>query len=173
MTNSLRRWVTWCHRTTGSSLGSMTSFQCSSRRLTCYVLEEVCQTPMNCQCSSNSMVLNTGWEKLVSKLFHLYPILIHGGIVFLTVSGDSNFNMGHTGLTVGGFTQPSVARNTDHQQSIKFWQRPMSAVHLACTKPVAVCFDQLQQVDKEFCTSIGEHYFRRRFHKYSRYTYIV
>ena len=172
MTNPLRRWVTWCYRTTGSSLGSMTSFQCSSRRLTCYVLEEVCQIPMNCQCSSNSMVLNTGWKKLVSKLFHLYPILIHGGIVFLTVSGDSNFNMGNTGLTVGGFTQPSVARNIISNPSNSDKGLCQRFIWLI-PKPVAVCFDQLQLVDKEFCTSIGKHYFIRRFRKYSRYTCIV
>lgn len=30
---------------------------------------------------------------------------------FFSVSGDANFSMKHTGLTIGGFTQPFVARN--------------------------------------------------------------
>ena len=32
-------------------------------------------------------------------------------ITFLTVSGDANFSMLSTNLTVGGFTQPGVARS--------------------------------------------------------------
>ena len=85
--------------------------------------------------------------------------------------GDSNFNMGHTGLTIGGFTQPSVARNIISNPSNSDKGLCQRFIWLV-PKPVAVCFDQLQQVDKDFCTSIGEHYFRR-FHKYSRYPYIV
>ena len=62
--------------------------------------------------------------------------------------------MGHTGLTVGGFTQPSVVKtiisnpsNSDKGLCQRFlWLVP---------KPVAVSFEQLQQVNKDFCTSIG------------------
>ena len=37
-----------------------------------------------------------------------------------TVTGDANFSMEKTALTVGGFTQPSVARNLwDQQASIE------------------------------------------------------
>ena len=70
------------------------------------------------------------------------------------VSGDSNFSMGHTGLTVGGFTQPTVARNivcnpgnSDKGLCQRFlWLLP---------KPKSVAFEELQKVDQGFCTSIG------------------
>ena len=71
------------------------------------------------------------------------------------MSGDANFEMKHTGLTIGGFTQPAVARslmelpaNADKGFSQRFlWCVP---------KPKIVLFDDLQRVDREFSASIGE-----------------
>ena len=71
------------------------------------------------------------------------------------VSGDANFTMKFTGLTVGGFTQPSVARtllelptNAEKGFSQRFWW--------CIPKPHIVRFDELQRVDREFSASIGE-----------------
>ena len=71
------------------------------------------------------------------------------------VSGEANFAMGHTGLTVGGFTQPIVARTLiEIQANIEkgFCQRFLWVV----PKPVAIPLDELQQVDREFSTAIGK-----------------
>lgn len=70
------------------------------------------------------------------------------------VSGDSDFKMSHTGLTIGGFTQPSMAKtlicnpsNSDKDICQRFlW---------LMLKPAAVGFDELQQVDKGVFTSNG------------------
>ena len=40
-----------------------------------------------------------------------HPYLESATALSDTVSGEANFVMNHTGLTAGGFTQPSVARN--------------------------------------------------------------
>ena len=63
--------------------------------------------------------------------------------------------MKYTGLTVGGFTQPSVARalielqtNTEKGFTQRFlWCAP---------RPQVVKFEELQKVDAEFSASIGE-----------------
>ena len=63
--------------------------------------------------------------------------------------------MEHTGLTVGGFTQPVVARTfIELQANIEkgLCQRFLWVV----PKPVAIPLDELQQVDKEFSTAIGK-----------------
>jgi hypothetical protein len=70
------------------------------------------------------------------------------------VSGEANFTMEHTGLTVGGFTQPSVAANFIELQGNSskglcqrfLWFFP---------KPLSVKFSELEQVDREFSTSVG------------------
>lgn len=70
------------------------------------------------------------------------------------MSGDANFAMDHTGLTIGGFTQPSVARNLiEITANVEkgLCQRFLWLV----PKPTPVSFEQLQQVDKEFSASIG------------------
>ena len=74
---------------------------------------------------------------------------------FCTVSGDANFAMGHTGLTIGGFTQPSVARslieipaNVEKGLCQRFlWVVP---------KPPGVQFKLLEKVDQDFTVSIGK-----------------
>ena len=70
------------------------------------------------------------------------------------VSGEANFAMKHTGLTIGGFTQPSVARNLiENQSNVEkglcqrfLWILP---------QPTTVSFEKLEQVDKSFFIAIG------------------
>lgn len=62
--------------------------------------------------------------------------------------------MSHTGLTVGGFIQPSVARVLiDHQSNVEkgLCQRFLWLV----PQPKLVSFDQLQKVDSNFNGEIG------------------
>ena len=64
--------------------------------------------------------------------------------------------MQRTGVTLGGFIQPSVARNLiDQQPNIEkglcqrlLWLAPESSI---------VSFDQLQRVDTQFIDKIGKH----------------
>ena len=73
------------------------------------------------------------------------------------VSGDANFSMDHTGLTVGGFTQPSVAStfievqgNSEKGLCQRFlWIFP---------QPYFAKFNELQLVDQNFSTSMGKGY---------------
>ena len=74
---------------------------------------------------------------------------------FFAVSGDANFSMSHTGLTIGGFTQPSVATslieipsNVEKGLCQRFlWLVP---------KPTPVTFNELQQVDINFSYAISK-----------------
>ena len=71
------------------------------------------------------------------------------------MSGDANFSIQRTGMTLGGFIQPSVARALIEQQSNVekgLCQRFLWIV----PKPTIVTFDQLQQVDTGFIAAIGE-----------------
>ena len=71
-----------------------------------------------------------------------------------SVTGEANFSMRSTSLTVGGFTQPSVARslielpgNAEKGLSQRFlWFFP---------KPVYGHFDSLEPTDKSFRDKIG------------------
>ena len=62
--------------------------------------------------------------------------------------------MDHTGLTIGGFIQPSVAKSlVEVQANVEkglcqrfLWIAP---------KPAAVPFSKLKQVDKDFTASMG------------------
>ena len=71
-----------------------------------------------------------------------------------TVTGDANFSMKSTSLTVGGFNQPSVARslielpgNAEKGLSQRFlWLFP---------RPVYANFDSLEPTDKLFTDKIG------------------
>ena len=72
-----------------------------------------------------------------------------------TVSGDANFTMERTGFTVGGFTQPGVAKGLiENPSNIEkgLCQRFLWLV----PRPSPVPFAQLQPVQKEFCASLGE-----------------
>ena len=63
--------------------------------------------------------------------------------------------MNHTGLSLGGFTQPCVARNMlDHPANVEkgLCQRFLWLV----PEPTTVAFEQLQCVDTTFSTAIGK-----------------
>lgn len=72
-----------------------------------------------------------------------------------TVHGDAHFSMEHTSLTIGGFTQPSVARsliemsaNAEKGLSQRFlWFFP---------KPRYNRFEDLEPVDEDFLDGVGE-----------------
>ena len=73
-----------------------------------------------------------------------------------TVTGEANFSMGATSLTVGGFNQPAVARalielpgNAEKGLSQRFlWLFP---------KPTYADFDSLEPADKTFADKIGQY----------------
>lgn len=75
-------------------------------------------------------------------------------MLYVSVSGEANFHMPKTGLTVGGFTQPSVAINlVELPQSFKkglvqrfLWILP---------KPSYAAFASLEQADEIFCEYLG------------------
>ena len=87
----------------------------------------------------------------------LFEITLAFSFVLSVVSGDANFTMKHTGLTIGGFTQPVVARNLiEIQANVEkglcqrfLWIAP---------EPATVSFNELQQVDREFSTALGEQF---------------
>ena len=62
--------------------------------------------------------------------------------------------MNHTGLTIGGFIQPSIAHN--------LIEIPSNVEKGVCQrflwlvpKPTTVSFEKLQRVNQDFATSIG------------------
>ena len=75
-------------------------------------------------------------------------------ILTIVVTGDANFSMKSTSLTVGGFNQPSVARslielpgNAEKGLSQRFlWFFP---------RPVYSHFATLEPVEEEFSEKIG------------------
>ena len=71
-----------------------------------------------------------------------------------TVTGDANFSMENTVLTVGGFTQSSVARNLwDQQASIE----KVLPERFLCLipQPYFSAFDLLEPIDEAFYDSLG------------------
>ena len=79
---------------------------------------------------------------------------------YYSVTGEANFSMKSTSLTVGGFNQPTVARflielpgNAEKGLSQRFlWYFP---------KPVYGEFDTLEETDKEFTDKAGIHMYTR------------
>ena len=76
-------------------------------------------------------------------------------LLYATVTGEANFVMECTGLTVGGFTQPAVARTLIEQ--------PNSAEKGLCQrflwifpKPVFARFATLEPVDQKFTDAVGK-----------------
>lgn len=67
------------------------------------------------------MVVISGCEELVSFRIIIYSL--HNNIITYfdcLVSGEANFTMSHTALTVGGFIQPAVARGLiEHPSNIE------------------------------------------------------
>ena len=76
-------------------------------------------------------------------------------VITSSVTGEANFSMRRTSLTVGGFNQPAVARslielpgNAEKGLSQRFlWLFP---------KPVYGKFDTLEPINKEFTAKIGK-----------------
>ena len=73
--------------------------------------------------------------------------------------------MPHTGLTIGGFIQPIVARNL-LEQPINIEKGLCQRFLWIAPKPMSVPFNELQCADHQFSTAIGECV------RNSRYTYI-
>jgi hypothetical protein len=75
--------------------------------------------------------------------------------IIILVTGEANFSMDVTSLTVGGFNQPAVARtlielpgNAEKGLSQRFlWLYP---------KPIYGKFETLEPVREEFTETIGE-----------------
>ena len=76
-------------------------------------------------------------------------------ILWSTVTGEANFTMASTNLTLGGFTQPTVARsiielpaNAEKGLSQWFiWTFP---------KPTYADFETLEPVDTTFSSALGK-----------------
>lgn len=70
------------------------------------------------------------------------------------VSGDANFSMNMTALTIGGFTQPAVARNLIELQSSV--EKGLSSRFLwFFPKPNYAHFESLEKVDESFTKLLG------------------
>ena len=75
-------------------------------------------------------------------------------ILFTTVTGDANFDMSKTSLTVGGFNQPLFSRQLIEQPGSAekgFTQRFLWMF----PKPVYGRFDSLEPTNNGFSESIG------------------
>ena len=71
------------------------------------------------------------------------------------VTGHANFQMDNTALTVGGFTQPAVARNIIEQHAGA--ERGFSQRFLwLFPKPTFAKFSSLKPVPEEVTQSIGK-----------------
>lgn len=73
---------------------------------------------------------------------------------FVLVSGDANFHMNQTGLTIGGFTQPTVAKALiENPQGIEkgLIQRFLWIV----PKPSYSAFTSLEAADSSFYKYLG------------------
>lgn len=72
------------------------------------------------------------------------------------MSGDANFEMRRTGLTLGGFMQPSIARNLLEQHASV--EKGLCQRVLWCApKPTVASFEELEKVDNQFTASVGKH----------------
>ena len=76
--------------------------------------------------------------------------------LYYTVTGEANFSMDCTSLTVGGFTQPAVARPLIELPSSV--EKGFSSRFLWCfPKPCYATFDTLEPVNSEFTEHLGEY----------------
>ena len=77
-------------------------------------------------------------------------------MLFILVTGDANFSMETTCLTVGGFSQPSVARSLIEQSGSA--EIGLSQRFLWLFPQPSYCrFNTLEGVDKQFSDSLGEY----------------
>ena len=82
----------------------------------------------------------------------LYGIIVSPHV---TVSGEANFIMSTTRLTVGGFTQPGVARSLIEMPSNA--EKGLSHRFIwMFTKPLYESFESLEKVDRKFSDELGE-----------------
>lgn len=91
---------------------------------------------------------------LPDNLIHCYNYCT---VCTITVSGEANFTMNHTGLTVGGFIQPSVARNMIEAQG-NVEEGLCQRFPWLIPQPVNTSFAQLEQVDKTFTSTMGRYH---------------
>lgn len=90
---------------------------------------------------------------------HKYKIIIlysnKYNICNLIVSGEANFLMEHTGLTVGGFTQPNIAKGLIESQS-NIEKGVCQRFLWIFPKPHPTKFKELKPVDGGFSNKIGK-----------------
>lgn len=86
---------------------------------------------------------------------------VHGHVMicdlycFLAVSGDANFVMDVAALTIGGFTQPGVARNLiELQASVE--KGPCQRFLWIIPQPTYGHFHSLKKADETFTDSLGK-----------------
>ena len=95
------------------------------------------------------LCLKVNNSAIMQSLRYLFlPFLLY------LVTGDANFIMERTALTVGGFTQPSVARTLIEQQGSAekgFCQRFLWIF----PKPVFSTFKTLEPISNDFTEDIG------------------
>ena len=73
----------------------------------------------------------------------------------LIVSGEANFFMEHTGLTVGGFTQPNIAKGLIESQS-NIGKGVCQRFLWIFPKPHPTKFNDLKPTDESFSNEIGK-----------------
>jgi hypothetical protein len=88
----------------------------------------------------------------------LSPLYVgfYGNTVCTAVTGEANFSMARTSLTVGGFNQPAIARaliELPNNQTTGLSQRFLWLF----PKPVYGKFSTLEPVDKSFTDKIGKY----------------
>ena len=76
-------------------------------------------------------------------------------LCFFAVSGDANFSMEYTGLTIGGFTQANVARGFI-ESTANVEKGLIQRFHWLIPKPHPKKFADLNTMDKTFSDSVGE-----------------
>lgn len=129
----------------------LTSYQLFLLRSNCTAAVDFL-IPMNSQCFWSCTIQILGPGQQVHAQY--YMIISLSTISYYAVTGEANFSMQRTSLTVGGFNQPSVARslielpgNAKKGLIQRFlWLSP---------KPVYSAFDSLEPIDKEFTGKLG------------------
>lgn len=92
------------------------------------------------------------WTRTTGNVIFVFTIFI----IDVLVSGEANFSMEKTSLTIGGFNQPYVSRslieqpgNVEKGLSQRFlWLFP---------KPIYTHFENLEELDKDFVETLGKY----------------
>ena len=95
------------------------------------------------------------WRRDTGIHFIIFLFLYIEVCKFVEVTGEANFVMASTRLTVGGFTQPGVARNLMDMASNA--EKGLSQKFL-WVFPRHICrnFNALEKVDKDFQRKLGK-----------------